>query len=322
MNSNTLELKNLIEGFKLTCQTEGKSPRTTEWYFASLTRFQHFLEGKKISTDLGQIGKEDVRTFIRYLQTEARNPRNGKPLSGATVQGHVRALKVFFSWAIREEYISLNRFGRIQIPKSQSKIINTFSAEQLKEMVNLCQLSDKNGQRNLTILLLFLDTGIRLSELVNIDLNDVNLAEGTIKIRVAKGGKERIVPIGSLVQKVLWKYIHCYRPEPLTQQITRLFLSSKGMPLTNNGIELMLRRLGKKAGITSVRVSPHTFRHTFAKNYLLRGGDVFSLQRILDHSSLASVRIYLNLFAADVKKQHMRFSPVDNMAVDFHGNHF
>ena len=77
MNSNTLELKNLIEGFKLTCQTEGKSPRTTEWYFASLTRFQHFLEGKKISTDLGQIGKEDVRTFIGICKL-----RQGTPVMG------------------------------------------------------------------------------------------------------------------------------------------------------------------------------------------------------------------------------------------------
>ena len=76
----------------------------------------------------------------------------------------------------------------------------------------------------------------------------------------------------------------------------------------------MLRRCGRQAGITGVRCSPHTLRHTFAKNYLLNGGDIFSLQRILGHSSLASVRTYLNLFDGDLKKQHRRFSPVDNMA--------
>ena len=76
----------------------------------------------------------------------------------------------------------------------------------------------------------------------------------------------------------------------------------------------MLRRYGQKASITGVRCSPHTFRHTFAKNYLMNGGDIFSLQKILGHSSLASVRVYLNLFATDVKKQHLRFSPVDNLA--------
>ena len=87
--------------------------------------------------------------------------------------------------------------------------------------------------------------------------------------------------------------------------VPRLFLSDKGLPLTRNGIQQMIRRMGRKAGITGVRCSPHTLRHSFAKHYLLNGGDIFSL---------ASVRIYLNLFAADVKKQHQRFSPVDNLA--------
>jgi site-specific recombinase XerD len=258
MNNSTLVLKTLIDGFKLSCLTEGKSPKTIEWYFFFLTRFRQFLEIRQLSTDLGEIDKNRVREFIRFLQTETRNPRNGKPLSGATVQGYVRTLKAFFSWAVREEYITPNRFGRIPIPKAQSKIINTFSPEQVRQMLNLCQMSNGNGQRNLAIILLLLDTGIRVSELVNIDLDDVNLEEGSIKIRVAKGGRERMVPIGSLVQKALWKYIHSYRPKPLTQQITSLFLSDKGVPLMVSGIQQLLHRYGRKAGLTGVRVSPHS----------------------------------------------------------------
>ena len=150
--------------------------------------------------------------------------------------------------------------------------------------------------------------------MVSIDLNDVNLTEGYIKIRHAKGGRERLVPIGSLVQKSLWKYINGCRPKPLTQKVTRLFLSNHGMPLTRSGIQQMIRRYGKRANIDGVRCSPHTFRHSFSKHYLLNGGDIFSLQRILGHSSLASVRNYLNLFAVDIKRQHQRFSPVDNLA--------
>jgi site-specific recombinase XerD len=322
MNSNKLELKTLIDGFRLSCLTEGKSTKTVEWYIAFLNRFRQFLEAGQLSTDLGEIGKDRIREFIRFLQTEARNPRNGMPLSGATVQGYVRTLKAFFSWAVREEYITPDQFGRIPVPKAQSKIINTFSPEQVRQMLNLCQMSNGNGQRNLAILLLLLDTGVRVSELVHIDLDDVNLEEGSIRIRISKGNRERIVPIGSLVQKALWKYINSGRPKPLTQQITRLFLSDKGLPLTRSGIQQLLRRYGKRAGITSTRVSPHTFRHTFARNYLLNGGDIFSLQKILGHSSLASVRVYLNLFAADVKKQHLRFSPVDTLAPTLTGCRF
>lgn len=100
----------------------------------------------------------------------------------------------------------------------------------------------------------------------------------------------------------------------MSGKITKLFLSCDGLLLTRSGVQQMLRRCGRDAGITGVRCSPHTLRHTFAKTYLINGGDIFSLQRILGHSSLASVRAYLNLFATDLKKQHLRFSPVDNMA--------
>lgn len=284
MNSSILELQNLIEGFRLSCQTEGKSPKTTEWYYSFMTRFRQFLEQNGLPTKIDQINKNSVRQFILYLQKEARTPHSDKSLSGATVQGYVRTLKAFFSWADREDYITANPLAKIPLPKAESKVVNTFTSDQINKLVSLCWMSNSNGQRNLAILLLLLDTGVRVSELVSIELNDINLAEGYIKVRIAKGGRERVVPIGSLVQKSLWKYMNSCRSQPLTQQITRLFLSDKGLPLTRSGIQQMLRRYGRRAGLNSVRCSPHTFRHTFAKNYLLNGGDIFSLQKILGHS--------------------------------------
>lgn len=314
MNSEKLNLENLIEGFRLSCQTEGKSPRTIEWYFSFVTRFMHFLQLRVISTYLGDIQKEHVREFIRYLQIEARTPRSDKSLSPATVQGYVRSLKAFFAWAEREGYIDNNIMRKIPVPKAPVKIVNTFTHEQFMKLVELCQRDNGTGQRNLAILLLMFDSGIRVSECRDIELDDVDLENGSIRIKQGKGNKERIIPIGSLVQKSLWKYINHFRPQSLVAQVTNLFLSDRGLPLTGSGLQQIIKRYGKRAGISGVRCSPHTFRHTFARNYLLNGGDIFSLQKILGHSSLASVRIYLNLFAIDVKKQHMRFSPVDNMA--------
>jgi len=313
MENGSLNLENVIKGFRLCCQTEGKSPWTIEWYYAFLTRFRRFMEPDGVPTTLELINRDHVRRFIRYLQTEARTPHTGKPLSPATVQGYARCLKAFFSWAEREGYIQPNQIARIPIPKAPVKVINTFSSEQIVSLMEVCQRSNGCGYRNLTAVLLMLDTGLRVSELVGIGLEDVNLTEGQIKITGGKGGRERVVPIGSLVQKSLWKYINQVRPQPLTQKTTRLFLSDIGLPLTRNGVQQMVRRCGKIAGLTGVRCSPHTFRHTFAKNYLLNGGDIFSLQKILGHSSLASVRAYVNLFSGDVKKQHNRFSPVDNL---------
>jgi integrase/recombinase XerD len=311
MNNKDLDICNLIEGFRLSCQTEGKSSKTIEWYTCFLTKFSQFLESRSFPADVNQIGKNHIKVFIHYLQTEAKVPHADAHLSGATVQGYVRTLKAFFSWLEREGYIEANTMARIPIPRAPTKIITT---EQIARLTEVCQGSNGQGSRDLSMLLLMLDAGLRVSEVAGIDLKDVNLDEGSIKIIAAKGSKERMVPIGSLVQRSLWKYINCNRPRPLTETVTRLFLNDTGLPLTKNGIQQMLRRAGRRAGITGVRCSPHTLRHTFAKHYLLNGGDIFSLQRILGHSSLASVRIYLNLFATDIKRQHQRFSPVDNLA--------
>jgi len=106
MKTSVLELGNLIQGFHLSCQTEGKSPKTIEWYATFLRRFLVFLELSIYPTDVAQINKEHIRAFILYLQDEAKTPRGKKPLSPATVQGYVRTLKSFFSWVVREEYLS------------------------------------------------------------------------------------------------------------------------------------------------------------------------------------------------------------------------
>jgi len=314
METGASELRNLIQGFKLSCQTECKSPRTVEWYTSFLHRFHNFLERNNCPTDISCLDRSHIRGFIRYLQAEARVPHTGTALSTATIQAYIRVLKAFFSWATREEYLKVNPMAAISMPKSATKIIDTFTDEQVATLTDVCLRSSVNGHRDFTILLLFLDSGVRVSELVAIELEDVNLPEGHIIVKHGKGQKQRILPVGSIVQKLLWKYINQYRPQPLTDNITSLFLTNNGLPLTRNGIQQMMRRLASRAGITGVRCSPHTFRHTFSKRYLTNGGDVFSLQRILGHSSLASVRLYLNLFACDIKKQHQRFSPVDRLA--------
>ncbi len=316
MDSPTTNLATLIEGYRLSCQTEGKSPKTIEWYSAFLDRFLRYLQGRGLPTSLSQLDKTHLRQFIRYLQTEARTPHGNRSLSPATVQGYVRTLKAFFSWLERESYLTPNPMARIPVPKAPIKVIDTFTPDQIAKLIAVCQRSNGSGYRNLAIILLMLDSGLRVSEVTHIDLGDLDLTEGYIKISGAKGGRERVVPIGSVVQKSLWRYVNHFRPRPLISRVTGLFLSDGGLPLAKNGVQQMLRRYGREAGLTGVRCSPHTCRHTFAKQYLMNGGDIFSLQRILGHSSLASVRIYLNLFSADIKRQHQRFSPVDNLAAD------
>lgn len=315
MNEKIQRLKNLIDGYQLSCYTEGKSSKTIEWYVCFLTKFMQFVESNKLSGDICQIDSQRISEFIRYLQTEAKVPRKDTNLSPATIQGYVRTLKAIFSWLEREDYIQVNPMNKIPVPRAPSKVINTFTLDQISSLITACEVSNSSGCRNLTIILLMLDCGLRVSEVANIEMENTKLTEGYIRVTGGKGGRERILPIGNLVQRCLWKYVHCFRPEPLNGMVSNLFLNESGLPLTRNGIQQMLKRCGRRAGLFGVRCSPHTLRHTFAKNYLLNGDDIFSLQKILGHSSLASVRTYLNLFSTDVKRQHQRFSPMDNLLV-------
>ncbi|MFC2024611.1 tyrosine-type recombinase/integrase [Chloroflexota bacterium] len=237
MNSDILEFRNLISGFKICCQTEGKASRTIEWYDSFLCRFNSFLDSKQLPTIINQINKTHMRQFIIYLQTEARVPRTDRSLSPATIQGYVRTQKVFFSWAKREGYIDSNIMDGIPIPKAPIRVINTFTSDQVSRLIEMCNQSNGSKYRNLSIILLLLDSGMRISELIGVSLKDLDLSEGCITIRNGKGGKGRIVPVGSLVNKFLWKYVNVYRPQPLTPKIDNLFLTENGLALTKSGVQ-------------------------------------------------------------------------------------
>jgi len=259
-----------------------------------------------------------MRRFTVYLKERPRfaNHRFTRPqaghLSGHTINGYLRALRAFWSWLGRESFIEENPFTKLTIPKAPKKIIPIFTEEQLRQLFAAIDITSPVGYRNYTIILILLDTGIRCSELTSLRLANVNLESRLLKVW-GKGSKERSVPIGAKVQKALWKYVACYRPEPAMPRYDHVFLTRDGHPLTKDRLEAIVGGYGKKAGITGVRVSPHTFRHTMAVTFLRNGGDVFSLQLILGHSQLEVLRGYVNLAQADISRVHQRNSPADNL---------
>jgi len=308
----------LINSFIICCQSEGKSPRTTEWYLANLKRFSRFLKEHDFPQSIHDIGPNEARQFIFHLQNNVKrwedSPfiKDSSHLSPLSVHGYARTIKVFWSWLWAEGYISQNPMARLRMPKTPQKLSPTLSREQVQRLLDSLDRKTTEGYRNHTIILLLFDTGIRLSELTGLRLECVDFAQSFLTVN-GKGSRERTVPFGNQVRRALWRYIANFRPEPEFQQFHQVFLSSQGIPLKPRSIQSMLKRLGKRAGISEVRCSPHIFRHSFAKHYLLSGGDVFSLQRILGHSSLEVVKLYINLASSDISDQHRRFSPVDNM---------
>lgn len=322
--SQATQLDNLIQGYKLCARTEGKSPKTIEITTTAVTTLRDFLEVKRFSTDVSEIGTLELREFILHLQQVKafEHHRFAKPqekgLSGHAVNCYLRAIRAFWSWLIREEIILSNPFIKVKIPKPPKKVIPTFSESQIQALLGVIHTSTPTGFRDWTMILTLLDTGLRASELIGISINDINLEDGIVKVN-GKGAKERIVPIGARVQRAIWKYLQHYRPQTANPLCHNLFLIKIGEPITVNRLETIIKNRGREAQIDSVRCSPHTFRHTFAISYLRNGGDVFSLQRILGHSSLDVVKIYVNLAETDVKSCHRRFSPVDNMILSRSG---
>ena len=166
----------------------------------------------------------------------------------------------------------------------------------------------------MTVITVLLDTGLRVSELTGLTLKDIRLVDGVLKVS-GKGRRERLVPIGKTSQRLLWNYITRHRPEPARPRCDLAFLTKDGLPLTKNRIQKMMAKYGREAGICGVRCSPHTLRHTGAIMFLRNGGDIFSLQRLLGHSSLEMTRHYCELADVDVKRTHSMASPVDNLSV-------
>jgi integrase/recombinase XerD len=314
-------LEKLVEGFRLYCLAEGKAAKTIGWYIPKLVYLREYLEGNGLPSDVSKITVNHLRAFVVHLKTEVTvgqnnpyRPTTDKPLSPLTVAGYVRVLKLFFNWVKREGYVENNPGRLLRVPKTPTKIVETFANDQIRQLLGAVDIKKTNGFRDLCMMLLFLDTGIRLTELVTLEIPDMDLERGEIKIR-GKGGKERIVPIGGKVQKALWKYVHRYRVEPAHPNVKNLFLSIQGYGLSGSRVYRIISDYGEKAGLEGVRCSPHTFRHTFAKNFLINGGDLFTLQKILGHSSLNVVRLYVNLTHEDLKVQHRKYSPVDVMGV-------
>jgi len=309
-------LSELIDYYEICNKAEGKSQKTISWYSSNLRRFHRYLRSNHLPDSMDNINTKLLREYVLYLMRRKRfdnhpyiAPKN-EPLSTATIHGHVRTLRAFFGWLLREELIEVNLASGLRPPRITKKVISTLSDDEIRAIVNSLNPRDPIDARNLAIFMLLLDTGLRISEVTGLKIEDVHTNPGLLKV-MGKGKKERIVPIGSNAQRVLQRYLFRYRPNPAHLAIDNVFLSTYGRPLTENSIKLMFARLSQRSGV--LRLHAHLCRHTFATRFLINGGDVFTLQQILGHSTLEMVRHYVNLASNHIAIQHSRFSPVDRL---------
>lgn len=282
------------------------SPKTQQEYLSKLLVFAAWCEGEHLA--LEDLKQASIRRFTEALR--------GRPIEAVTIHGYLRVLKRFLHWLSREEdyeaVVSSKLPSRIDMPKLEQKVTEIFTPEQIKALLAACgqEYNQELRVRDRAIVSVLIDTGIRASELTGLTLDNTFLDPLDAHLKVfGKGGKWREVALGHRSLVELRRYITRYRHA--SKEEGRVFLNRYDAPLTVWGLDQLIERLGKWAGVEGVRCSPHTFRHTFAVNYLQATGDVYRLSRIMGHNSVKVTEIYVRAVSNRTARKGM--SVLDNM---------
>jgi len=286
------------DSFLLRCRAMSLSPNTLAWYQNVFRDYLNFLESKEITSV--DISADTVRSYLDLMAQKGR--------AKGTISRRYGSLKCFYNFLVEERMIQVNPMLAISKPKMSQKLVKRLSQEQIQLLL---KTTDQKSFPQLTIwtmIVLILDTGLRVSEVVSLELEKIAWNSNSLKVR-GKGDKEREVPFGLNCKKALWSYF-LRRGELENQPL--FFVNRFGGRTDRDNIRQDMVDLAKKAGLAPIH--PHLLRHTFAVEYLLNGGDALSLQRILGHSTLEMVRHYVNLSQQEISLQHSRFSPMDKLA--------
>lgn len=315
MTKGTIKVAELVRQFETHCRLEGKPETTCRWYRDILRRFLGW--SGEISVD--QFTIEKVRAYLVYAKERPRyqghptTPSNGRRVSPYTFRHHTVTFRVFSRWLRDEAYTPEHRLERLKTPKVPEQVVEVLTPDEIGRLLACEPANTTHGSRNHALLVLALDTGLRMSELVTLERRRVNLDSGVLTA-MGKGSKDRLVPFGYTAARALSPYLLHFRPAPALPQFDHLFLQESGWPLTKDAMQMLAKRVAKRSGIA--RFHWHLLRHTFAVNYLMNGGDPFSLQRCLGHTTLEMVRRYVHLADVHVRLQHRRYSPMDVMQAE------
>ncbi|MED1874167.1 tyrosine-type recombinase/integrase [Brevibacillus borstelensis] len=276
-----------------------------------------FLNEKYPGIKPYEVTADVIRAWIVYLQTEhvrfANSPlapeyMKTKGLATGCINTYLRNVKVFFNFLAKEGYIPESPFKHVKLMKEEIDTVQALNEKQVQALLAQPDKRSYAGFRDYVAMLIMLDCGTRLSSTINIRVEDVDFKEDVIYIRASnsKNRKGFYVPFSKKTKKALQELV----AEAAEFNSEYLFTTVYGNKLDPSRLRQRMKKYGEAAGITGVRVSPHTLRHTFAKFYILNGGDPFSLQKILGHHDMTMVRRYVQMNDMDIRKQHERFSPM------------
>lgn len=297
-------LQNFIDDFILEQRSRGNSPQTVQYYISCLYRFTLYTGD---DFDLKNLTPKFLKQYVVHLAASE--------LSSISVQSYCRGLRSFLSWLYSQEYISVNLCDNFVLPKASRKVIDVLTDDEIERILTSLSGSEWLTVRNRLIVSLMLDSGLRLNEVVTLRRDQINLKDKYL-IVTGKGDKQRIVPFGSSTYSTLQLYLSSIASAGSQEYlIIKVSENLCGFEqITHSTVKNMFRRLRARSNVP--RLYPHLLRHTFATRYLENGGNIYTLQAILGHSSLEMVKKYLHLASSRIRADFPKFSPLDNIKKD------
>lgn len=277
----------------------GLSKNTISSYGTDLSHFIAYLESKGIK-DIEKIKRQEITNYLLSMKDRG--------VSGNSISRALVAIKMFYRFLVQERFIKDDVAGVLESPKLIRPLPNVLAASEVDKLLTAPDLRDWMGIRDKAALELMYATGMRVSEMVELATDGLNLDVGFIKCK-GKGDKERIVPIGRSAKEAIMRYLEKVRPKLLKKgQDKHLFLSRLGKKISRQSFWKMFKKNARLARIKKV-ITPHTLRHSFATHLLERGADLRVVQEMLGHSDISTTQIYTHINKERLKSIHRQFHP-------------
>jgi len=270
------------------------SNNTIDAYHRDLLKFSNYMH-----KDISSIKEEDIHSYLKFLAQEGLNERS--------ISRTISCLKSFYKFLLIGKEVRNNPMENIEIPKLRKALPKTLSEEEVEALLDV-PLLDAFSYRNKAMLELLYASGLRVTELVNLRMGDIDLESATLRT-MGKGSKERIVPLGEYALHFLTIYLEKYRSNLLKKDYNDyLFLNNHGKQLTRQGFFKIIKERARDANIQK-EISPHTLRHSFATHLLNHGADLRSIQELLGHSDISTTQIYTHVSNEHLKENYKEFHP-------------
>lgn len=291
-----------INGFKAYLQLEKSlSSHSVEAYIHDIEKFTQYLSLQNQALPPEKIELSHFQGFIKWIVELG--------LSSKTQARIISGIKSFYNYLLLENRIKINPTKLLESPKTGRHLPDTLSIEEIDQLITAIDLSKPEGHRNKAMLETLYSSGLRVTELIQLKITNLKLADGYIQI-IGKGNKERIVPIGKIAIKQIMLYKDEFRRLIRVKKGFEdiLFLNRRGTGISRNMIFMIIKELAKKSGITK-KIGPHTFRHSFATHLIEGGADLRAVQEMLGHESITTTEIYLHLNREHLRDAIMRYHP-------------